>query len=102
MTTANLTIVGKENEKAQLWIWHDGYQVDWYFELMMKKQKPSSFEVDDLQTRLRQIEPDDGFVKALPDEGRGDWSWVLTILEEKKAVLVGSGSEGTKVKWYEI
>ena len=101
MTTANLTIVtGNKGEQANLWIWHDGYQVDRYFEKAQKGIK--EYTVKGLEDALKKVEKEDGFVEARKDDGRGDYSWVLTIIDKKHAILVGAGSEGTKTLWFEI
>ncbi|MBR5356489.1 MAG: hypothetical protein IK121_06175 [Lachnospiraceae bacterium] len=101
MTTANVNVnFVKEKETKMYWTWHDGYQVD---RLINKIKK---FDLKNVEKALDWGKDDDGredkFEKATARDGRGDWSWTLTIIDEKTAVLNGSGCDENTVKWYNL
>ena len=45
---------------------------------------------------------EDKLEKANEKDGRGDWCWTLTVIDEKTAVLNGAGSSEGITKWYNL
>ncbi len=100
MTTANLVINAPITKKSELlWTWHDGYQFDGILDEAIKKTKFQRFTLSGLKNL---IEKHCDFEKAYKNDGRGDWAWTITILDEKKAVLTGAGCGDVKTKWLEL
>ena len=95
MTTADITIVsGNTKEKSFIWGWHDGDQIDYYICKILKENNVKTFgtpkEIGDMLTNSdkEQYGLEDG---SRAYEG-ADWNWVMTILGDKEALLVGIGA----------
>lgn len=101
MTTANVNVnFVKENKTKIYWTWHDGYQVD---ELIKKIKKFNLANVEKaLDWGKDSNGKEDKFEKANEQDGRGDWTWTLTIIDEKTAVLNGAGCGEGKTKWFNL
>ena len=100
MTTANLVVNAPLTRKSELlWTWHDGYQFDGILNEAIKKTKFQRFTLSGLNNLITKH---CDFEKAYSNDGRGDWSWSLTILDEKHAVLTGAGCGEVKTKWLDL
>lgn len=101
MTTANLVVNFTKTKTSELyWTWSDGYQVDRMLEDEIKKAKKFKFTDTKIDALLTNDEL--RFEDGANDDGKGDWAWVLTVLDEKHAVLTGAGCEETKTKWLNL
>lgn len=99
MTTANLFInSGKEKATKMLWLWHDGYQLDRIVKEAMEKAKTKKFSLQGMEKLLKKVD----FEEAYSSDGRGDWCWALTILDETTAVLSGADSGEAKTVWFDL
>lgn len=102
MTTANVNVnFVKENKTKIYWTWHDGYQVNRLIDKIKKfdlenVEKALDWGKDDAEGR------EDKFEKATEQDGKGDWTWTLTIIDKKTAVLNGTGYGDGITKWYNL
>ena len=101
MTTANVNVnFVKENKTKIYWTWHDGYQVD---SLINKIKK---FDLKNVEKALDWGKDSNGkedkLETANEQDGRGDWCWTLTIIDENTAVLNGAGYSEGITKWYNL
>ena len=101
MTTANVSVnFVKEVLTKNYWTWHDGYQVD---ELIRRIKK---FDLENVEKALDWGKYSNGnedkFEKADENDGKGDWTWTLTIIDKNKAVLNGFGYGDGKTIWFNL
>ena len=101
MTTANVNVnFVKEQKTLTYWSWHDGYQID---SLINKIKK---FDLKNVEKALDWGKDskgnEDKLEKANEKDGRGDWCWTLTVIDEKTSVLNGAGSSEGITKWYNL
>ena len=101
MTTANVNVnFVKEQKTLTYWSWHDGYQIE---SLINKIKK---FDLKNVEKALDWGKDSNGredkLEKANAKDGKGDWCWTLTVIDEKTAVLNGAGSSEGITKWYNL
>ena len=101
MTTANVNVnFVKESKTKNYWTWHDGYQVDRLINNIKK------FDLENIEKALDWGKDKDGkedkFEKADANDGGGDWTWTLTIIDKKTAVLNGASCGEGITRWYNL